>query len=288
MSRALGYVLVFIAFAVPDVCVCLPDAVPPEIPQFIDEVGARPLQVVVGEVRLAHVNEATVKEQKQIIAALTGFCFEDGHADDVKEQLSAAFQEHGFFKALVQHLDIVPLDKNAVPPTVAVTAYMDEGHRYRLKEINFRNNKAITSTARLRALFPIEDGDILRTPAIRKGLERLRQAYGELGYLNFVSVPDTHIDDAHRLITLDIDVDEGGQFVVRSFDVVGADPVLKAALFAKWKLPPGTVYSSRAVERFFAEAKELLAPGVIPEQTLIIKQGNKQQAVDIVLDLEHR
>jgi len=56
-----------------------------------------------------------------------------------------------------------------------------------------------------------EDDDISSREKITKGLDNLRKMYGELGYLHFVSVPDTRFDDAKKLIYLDIDVDEGKQ-----------------------------------------------------------------------------
>ena len=43
----------------------------------------------------------------------------------------------------------------------------------------------------LRNLFPLKDGSILDRMAIAKGLENLRSAYGELGYINFTPVPST-------------------------------------------------------------------------------------------------
>ncbi len=64
---------------------------------------------------------------------------------------------------------------------VDITMPVEEGDRYRLKEITFTGNKAVTNTRALRAQFKIKDGDIFDTEAIRKGLENLRKAYAALG-----------------------------------------------------------------------------------------------------------
>jgi outer membrane protein insertion porin family len=45
----------------------------------------------------------------------------------------------------------------------------------------------------LRHLFPIKDGDIISREKIGKGLENLRKVYGQFGYINFTSVPDTSL-----------------------------------------------------------------------------------------------
>ena len=89
---------------------------------------------------------------------------------------------------------------------------VEEGDQYRLKEITFTGNKAVSDTRALRAQFKIKDGDIFDTEAIRKGLENLRKAYAALGYINFTPVPNTDPDDEKKTITLKIDLDEGKQF----------------------------------------------------------------------------
>jgi outer membrane protein insertion porin family len=93
--------------------------------------------------------------------------------------------------------------------------------RYNLSGITFKNNKAISNLDTLRGLFPIKDGDIFSRAKIGTGLENLRKAYGELGYINFTSVPDTKFDDENKLISLDIDVDEGKQFRVERVNLLG-------------------------------------------------------------------
>ena len=78
---------------------------------------------------------------------------------------------------------------------VDITVPVEEGERYRLKQITFTGNKTITNTAVLRRQFRMKDGDIFNTDMVRKGLEDLRKVYGALGYINFTAVPDTKIDE---------------------------------------------------------------------------------------------
>jgi outer membrane protein insertion porin family len=49
-------------------------------------------------------------------------------------------------------------------------------------------------------LFPIKDGDVLSRENIAKGLENLRKAYTELGYINFTSIPNTTFDEEKKLV----------------------------------------------------------------------------------------
>src|SRR5207253_10993253 len=52
--------------------------------------------------------------------------------------------------------------------------------------------------------------------------ENLRRAYGDLGYINFVSIPNTNFEDEEKLM-LDIDLDEGKQFYIGSVNILGLD-----------------------------------------------------------------
>ena len=61
-----------------------------------------------------------------------------------------------------------------------ITIPIEEGSRYRLGGITFKNKKALNNAKALRALFPIKDGDIADRSKIAKGLENLRKAYGSM------------------------------------------------------------------------------------------------------------
>ena len=104
---------------------------------------------------------------------------------------------------------------------VDITVPIEEGDRHKLNAINFSGNKAISNSKSLRSLFPMKDGDIFNVSLVRKGIENLRKAYGELGYINFTAVPDTKIDEDKKQINLDIDIDEGKPFYVRRIEFQG-------------------------------------------------------------------
>ncbi len=64
---------------------------------------------------------------------------------------------------------------------IALTFHVDEGLQYNLGGIRFKNDNAITDPAALRALFPINDGDIFSSERIVAGMDRLKGAYADLG-----------------------------------------------------------------------------------------------------------
>ena len=172
-----------------------------------------------------------------------------------QERVRDAYQQKGYFKALVQDPKTKIRDTGTKIPfiikagkRVDITIPIEEGERYRLKEITFTGNKAITNTRALRSLFPMKDGDIFNTDLVRKGLKNLRDAYTEFGFINFTPVPDTEIDDEHKLITLKIDVDEGKKFFVRRIEFQGNTTTRDKVIRRELALEEGQVYNSKLWE----------------------------------------
>ncbi len=276
-SRSL-FVFVLIGLAGAAWCQC-PNAV-----QSQAEQGTGPRNFVVREVQFVTLGLSSFAEQNQVAASLVGLCFAENKKDDLEERIRFGFQRLGFFKVQVLTVKVEAPD-SANPPTVSVTARVDEGARYRLKSITFTGNKAISNPTALRNQFPIADGELFDRESVSKGLEDLRYAYAQLGYINFSAVPETQIDEDRKLISLTIDCDEGRQFVIRSFTIKGADQQTETALRALWRqmLQPGQIYNARLIKYFFEQAQTLL-PGASPEKNLTLEQNSRQNTVDIVLN----
>jgi outer membrane protein insertion porin family len=148
------------------------------------------------------------------------------------ERVRAEYQNRGYFKVLVQDPKTeihdtghpgfhIPLLMKGPGKAVDITMPIEEGDRYRLGGITFKGNKAVANEKALRSLFPMKDGEIFSREKVAKGLENLRKAYGQLGYINFTSIPNTTFDEDKKLVFLSIDVDEGKQFFVRRIEFQG-------------------------------------------------------------------
>ena len=218
------------------------------------------------------------------------------------ERVRAEYQNRGFFKVLVQDpkTDIhdtghpgfhVPLLQKGPGKAVDITMPIEEGDRYTLATITFKNNKAISNTKALRSLFPIKDGDIFSREKVGKGLENLRKAYGEYGYINFTSVPDTRFDDEKKLIYLDIDVDEGKQFYVRRIEFQGNTTTRDKVIRREIALEEGQVYNSRLWEFSLLRLNQLgyfeqLKPD--DPNTTDKKLDEKEGSVDLTLKVKEK
>lgn len=175
------------------------------------------------------------------------------------ERVRAEYQNRGYFKVLVQDPKTVihdtghkgfhiPLLQSGPGKAVNITMPIEEGDRYTLGEITFKGNKAIANTKALRAVFPIKDGDIFDRSKIAKGLEALRKAYGQIGFINFTSIPDTRFDEAKKQVFLDIDLDEGKQFSVRRIEFSGNTTTRDKVIRREIILEEGQVYNQQLWE----------------------------------------
>ncbi len=175
------------------------------------------------------------------------------------ERVRAEYQNRGYFKVLVKdpktqirdtgHKGVhIPLLMAGPGKAVDITMPIEEGDRYRVGKITLKNNKAITNTAALRGMFPLKDGDIFSREKIAKGLENLRKAYGEYGYINYTGVPSTTFDDEKKLANLEIDIDEGKQFYVRRIEFQGNTTTRDKVIRRELALEEGGIYNSRLWE----------------------------------------
>jgi outer membrane protein insertion porin family len=176
------------------------------------------------------------------------------------ERVRAEYQNRGYFKmnvpgdAKTQIHDTghtgfhIPLLQSGPGKAVDITIPIEEGDQYRLGKITFKNNKAISNTAALRSLFPLKDGDIFSREKVAKGIEALRKAYGEYGYINYTGVPSTTFDDEKKIANLEVDIDEGKQFYVRRIEFVGNTTTRDKVIRRELALEEGGVYNSRLWE----------------------------------------
>ncbi len=218
--------------------------------------------------------------------------------NDDAERVRNAYQTKGYFKALVEdpktkvrdtgglHL---PLIRKGGGKAVDITIPIEEGEHYRLGSITFKNNKAVKDVRALRSLFPMKDGDIFNTDNVRKGLETLRKAYGELGYINFTSVPETTFDDDKKLISVEVDLDEGKPFSIRRIEFVGNQTTRDKVIRRELAVEEGGVFNGRLWEFSILRLNQLgyfeqLKPEQVSERHLNEKEGT----VDLTLKVKEK
>lgn len=227
-------------------------------------------KVKVGKIRFEgnkHVNNrvlrSAMKNLKPIgvphsifLEALFAKSYDASKLEEDTERVRMEFQNRGYFKVVVQDpkVDIhdtghtgvhVPLLMKGPGKAVDITMPIDEGDKYHLGSITFKNNKAYPNSKALRNLFPIKDGEVFSRSKVAKGLENIKSAYGEGGYINFTSIPNTTFDEDKKLVNLEVDVDEGKAFSVRRIEFTGNTTTRDKVIRREIVLEEGQVYNER-------------------------------------------
>ena len=175
------------------------------------------------------------------------------------ERVRMEYQNRGYFKVVVNDAKTeihdtghkgahIPLIQAGPGKAVDITMPIDEGDKYRLGKITFKNNKELPNATALRGLIPLKDGDIFSREKIAKGLENLRKAYGEYGFINYTGVPNTTFDEDKKMVNVEIEVEEGKKFFVRRIEFQGNTTTRDKVIRRELALEEGGVYNSRLWE----------------------------------------
>jgi outer membrane protein insertion porin family len=273
-------------------------------------------KVKVGNIRFEgnkHVNSRTLRHAMKnlrpigiphsiFLESIFSKTYDATKLEEDTERVRAEFQNRGYFKVLVQdpkteirdtgHKGLhVPLIMKGQGKAVDINIPIEEGDRYRLGGVTFKNNKAIKDVKALRSLFPIKDGEIFSREKIAKGLESLRKAYGEYGYINFTSIPNTSFDEEKKLVFLEIDVDEGKQFYVRRIEFQGNTTTRDKVIRREIVLEEGQVYNQRLWELSLMRLNQLgYFEQLKPEDpnNTDRRLNEKEGTVDLTLKLKER
>jgi len=166
---------------------------------------------------------------------------------------------------------------------------IEEGDRYRLAAITFTGNKAAPNTKALRAIFNLKDGELFNLTAFQKGLDNLRKAYGQLGYINMTGVPTPSFDDVKHTVTWNIDVDEGKQFNVSRIEFQGNTVTRDFVIRRELLLQEGQVYNSHLWELSLLRLNQLdYFNPLRVEQDSETHQNTEAGTVDLLLKVQEK
>ncbi len=182
--------------------------------------------------------------------------FDSSKLEEDSERVRQAYRDKGYANAAVEEPHTQIRDEGGLNlltfrpnkgKRVDILMPIEEGARYRLGSITFTGNTHTNAKA-LRTTFAIKDGDWFNSTAMGKGLENLKKAYGQLGYINFGAIPTPKYDDANHTVSLNIDIDEGKPFYVSRIEFQGNTTTRDKVIRRELMLEEGQVYNSNLWE----------------------------------------
>ena len=218
--------------------------------------------------------------------------------DEDAELVRQEYRNKGYFKALTGEPQTNVRNAGGINPLtlrpstgkrVDILIPVEEGERYRLGGITFSGNKALSNSKALRAQFAVKDGDWFNAQLFGKGLEALRKAYGQYGYINFVGTPEPKVDEAKHLIYLNIDCDEGKQFYVSRIEFVGNTLTRDKVIRREMLVEEGQVYNSQLVDLSLLRLNQLNYFDTLKADTDVeTRQNADEGTVDLLVKLKEK
>jgi outer membrane protein insertion porin family len=224
--------------------------------------------------------------------------FDASKLDEDADRVRQAYRDKGYFKAITGEPETNVRNAGGINPftlhpstgkRVDILIPIEEGQRYRLGGITFTGNKAYSNVKALRAQFPQKDGEWFNATMFSKGLEALRKAYGEGGYINMVGTPSPRVDQAKKLVYLDIDIDEGKQFYISRIEFTGNTLTRDKVIRREVLVEEGQVYNSRLVDLSLLRLNQLNYFDTLKsDQDVESRQNADEGTVDLLIKLHEK
>ena len=192
-----------------------------------------------------------------VLEDLLAQTFDASKLEEDTERVRQAFRDKGYYNAAVEEPKTQLRDEGGLNiftfrpnkgKRIDILMPIEEGSRFRLGTITFTGNKAVSNAKALRATFAVKDGEWFNATLVGKGLENLKKAYGQLGYINFGAIPKPSYDDQKKTVSLNIDIDEGKPFYVSRIEFQGNTITRDRVIRRELMLDEGSVYNSQLWE----------------------------------------
>ena len=182
---------------------------------------------------------------------------------------------------------------NQITKEATVTIVIDEGQKYKIKDVRFENVTAFKHRVLKRKMRTKKTNWLLwrfgvfQEKKFQTDLERLAYVYQKEGYLDVKLTPRFEYDKKKNKMIIIISVDEGKQYITGTIKIDGNVLFPESEIWGQLEMLPGEVYSQinqfedvDALRRFYFE-RGYINSRIIPETDLNRKTGR----VDIVYQI---
>jgi outer membrane protein assembly factor BamA len=172
----------------------------------------------------------------------------------LSERIRPVYQRQGLLRARLGppevHLTGNPNQK--LPDQIPVFIPVTPGPVYHWKGVEWKGNSLLSLTA-LDALLGIKPGDVANGIAIESAWERIREEYGQRGYLESRLEPVPSYDDQERTVSYSVAIQEGAQYRYQSMLLSGMSLSGERLIQQAWPMKPGDIFDKKIFERFLTD-----------------------------------
>ena len=168
------------------------------------------------------------------------------------EQIRPIYQQQGFLQAKIGPAEVrLSGDPNQQKLAEQIPVYVPcvPGSIYRWKGVEWKGNAAISSIT-LTNTMGLKTGDVANGQAIEGGWERVREEYGQRGYLEAKVTPVAAYDDGAHTTSYEVTIVEGPVFHYGSLTISGMSRAGERKIQEAWSMRPGDLFDKRVFEDF--------------------------------------
>jgi outer membrane protein assembly factor BamA len=168
------------------------------------------------------------------------------------EQIRPIYQQQGFLQAKIGPAEVrLSGDPNQQKLAEQIPVYVPcvPGSIYRWKGVEWKGNAAISSIT-LTNTMGLKAGDVANGQAIEGGWERVREEYGQRGYLEAKVTPVAAYDDAAHTTSYEVSIVEGPVFHYGSMTISGMSLAGERKIQEAWSMRPGDLFDKSLFEDF--------------------------------------
>jgi Surface antigen variable number repeat len=237
--------------------------------------------VLIADVVIEEASGLDSGELAAIRNKLIGACADED--DDLLEDLVRAFfQNEGYFATSVKNLEFKTLDSLSQPKQVKLEAAVTVGQLYRLAEVKFVGNHAV-SAPKLRDAFSLRKGDVFKRDKIASSFDGVRSLYSRRGFGDLTFIPDTE-SLANSTIILTLTINEGPQYHMGKLKIFAKRDVAER-LQSEWRLPEGAVFDFDYPTEYL-EANRTLLPSSFSPSALRIVRNCLEASIEVRVILD--
>jgi len=168
------------------------------------------------------------------------------------EQIRPIYQQQGFLQAKIGPAEVrLSGDPSQQKLAEQIPVYVPcvPGTIYRWKGVEWKGNTVVSSITLTNAM-GLKPGDVANGQAIEGGWERVREEYGQRGFLEAKVTPVASYDDAARTTSYEVSIVEGPVFHYGSMTISGMSLAGERMIREAWSIQPGNLFDKKVFEDF--------------------------------------
>ena len=167
------------------------------------------------------------------------------------EAIRPIYLQQGYLRAKIGPAEVrlTGNPNQKFPEDIGVFVPCAPGALYQWKEVQWNGNKSV-ATATLNEALGMKQGDPANGMTIEGGWDRVRDAFGRLGYLDAKVTPKASYDDQAHTVSYIVDVVEGKAYRYHEMTITGMSLAGERLIRDAWTTKPGDVLDKVAFEQF--------------------------------------